>query len=134
MKKLIDKLERQKILAADEFLILLQKFSDAENSNYLAQKARAITQKHFDNKIYIRGLIEFTNYCRNDCFYCGIRKSNLNAQRYRLSNQEIFTCCEKGYALGFRTFVLQGGEDLYFTDEKLVEIISHIKKISVIAQ
>lgn len=128
MKKLIDKLERQKILAADEFLILLQKFSDAENSNYLAQKARAITQKHFDNKIYIRGLIEFTNYCRNDCFYCGIRKSNLNAQRYRLSNQEIFTCCEKGYALGFRTFVLQGGEDLYFTDEKLVEIISHIKK------
>ena len=66
--------------------------------------------------MYIRGLIEFTNYCKNDCYYCGIRKSNRSARRYRLDKEAVLDCCHKGYGLGFRTFVLQGGEDGYFTD------------------
>ena len=73
-------------------------------------------------------LIEFSNFCKNNCFYCGIRKDNLNVNRYRLSEDEIFECCKKGYDLGFRTFVLQSGEDLFFDDKKLVKIISRIKK------
>lgn len=79
--------------------------------------------------MYVRGLIEFTNYCKNDCLYCGIRKSNLNAIRYRLSKQDILECCKEGYNLGFRTFVLQGGEDLYFSDKKICDIVSSIKKL-----
>ena len=82
----------------------------------------------YGNKIYVRGLIEFTNYCKNDCFYCGIRRSNREAQRYRLTEEDILTCCAEGYELGFRTFVLQGGEDPFFTDEKIVHMIHEIKK------
>ena len=81
----------------------------------------------YGHDIYIRGLIEFTNYCKNDCLYCGIRRSNKNAERYRLSKDDIMLCCHEGYDLGFRTFVLQGGEDPYYTDEKMVDIISSIK-------
>ena len=80
-----------------------------------------------DMMCIIRGLIEFTNYCKNDCIYCGIRKSNLNACRYRLSETDIQNCCRTGYELGFRTFVLQGGEDPYFTDDKIVEIVKKIR-------
>ena len=88
----------------------------------------ALIQKlYYGNKIYIRGLIEFTNICKNDCFYCGIRKSNQNACRYRLTKEDILECCQIGYSLGFRTFVLQGGEDGYFTDEKMMDMISSIK-------
>lgn len=79
--------------------------------------------------MYIRGLIEFSNYCRNNCLYCGIRKSNRNAQRYRLTKWEILSCCKEGYELGFRTFVLQSGEDAFFTDEVIIDIISSIKRI-----
>jgi len=78
--------------------------------------------------VYLRGLIEFTNICRNDCLYCGIRKSNKNADRYRLSREEILQCSRAGYELGFRTIVLQGGEDPYFTDDKICDIVSSIKK------
>ena len=77
--------------------------------------------------VYIRGLIEFTNYCKNDCYYCGIRKSNKKAERYRLTEDEILSCCEAGYELGFRTFVLQGGEDPYYTDERMVKILLRMK-------
>lgn len=77
--------------------------------------------------MYIRGLIEFTNYCKNDCLYCGIRKSNANAQRYRLEKSEIMDCCKEGWDLGFRTFVLQGGEDGYYSDEKICDIVSSVK-------
>ncbi len=90
-------------------------------------KARKLREKYYGKDVYIRGLIEFTNYCKNDCFYCGIRRSNKNCSRYRLSEQEIYSCCEEGYKLGFRTFVLQGGEDNFYTDEKLCRIISYIK-------
>ena len=81
----------------------------------------------YGDAVYIRGLIEFTNYCRNNCYYCGIRRDNKNAVRYRLSREEILACCEEGYQLGFRTFVLQGGEDPYYTDALLCEIIAEIR-------
>jgi biotin synthase len=86
-----------------------------------------VRQEHYGHDVYLRGLIEFTNYCRNDCYYCGIRRSNRNASRYRLTKEQILCCCEEGYGLGFRTFVLQGGEDGYYTDELLVGIIKEIK-------
>ena len=93
----------------------------------LYSSAREMQLKHYGNRVFARGLIEFTNFCKNDCYYCGIRRSNRDACRYRLTKEQILTCCESGYALGFRTFVLQGGEDGAYTDEKIVEIVSTIK-------
>lgn len=101
---------------------------DQDLKEYLTAKARETAQRVYGKKVYIRGLIEFTNYCRNDCLYCGIRRSNSHAERYRLSREDIFQCCKTGYALGFRTFVLQGGEDPYFTDDIICEIVSGIKE------
>lgn len=126
MKDLIDKLEKNRVLNRDEFVLLLSNFTP-ETGDYLFQKARCISKRYFDNKIYVRGLIEFTNYCKNDCLYCGIRRSNSNAERYRLGKNEIMACCKKGYSLGFRTFVLQGGEDLRYTTEDLTGIVSVIR-------
>ena len=80
------------------------------------------------NAIYVRGLIEFTNFCRNDCYYCGIRRGNRQASRYRLTREEILECCKEGYALGFRTFVLQGGEDPWFDDDKIAGLVREIKE------
>ena len=85
-------------------------------------------EQYYGKDVYIRGLIEFTNYCKNDCYYCGIRRSNQNASRYRLDEAEILECCLLGYELGFRTFVLQGGEDGHFSDERLVKLVQAIKK------
>jgi biotin synthase len=127
MQSLIDKLHSQKILSKDEYVVLLNHFGK-EDAQYLFTKSRALADKFFDKKIFVRGLIEFTNFCKNDCYYCGIRKSNLNAQRYRLEKKDILMCCEQGYELGFRTFVLQGGEDLWYSNEKLIDIVSSIRK------
>lgn len=127
MNKLIDKLEKNRTLTKEEFVTLIKNISP-ENSEYLFDKARKTARKFFGSSIYMRGLIEFTNYCKNDCFYCGIRASNRNAQRYRLTNDEILSCCEQGYNLGFRTYVLQGGEDPYFTDDRIADIVSSIHK------
>ena len=85
-------------------------------------------RKTFGNRVYLRGLIEFTNYCKNDCYYCGIRCSNQKAERYRLTPEVILACCDAGYDLGFRTFVLQGGEDSWWTDDKLCSLIAAIKQ------
>jgi biotin synthase len=85
------------------------------------------TKKNYGNKIFIRGLIEISNICKNNCYYCGIRRSNSNCNRYRLQEEDILKCCEEGYDLGFRTFVLQGGEDAYYTDEVLEHLIRNIK-------
>ncbi len=93
----------------------------------LRRAADAVRCEYYGTDVYIRGLIEFSNYCKNDCLYCGIRRSNRCAERYRLSKEEILECCEEGYALGFRTFVLQGGEDPYFTDERICDIVSAIR-------
>lgn len=127
MKELVDKLERKGILTEEEFTELLECASE-ETKNYLFERARALRHQVYKHDIYIRGLIEFTNYCRNDCLYCGIRRSNSVAERYRLNKEQILECCRAGYELGFRTFVLQGGEDSYYTDEKIVDIIKAIKK------
>lgn len=116
-----------KKLTEEEFLELLRDRSQ-ESEECIRQRARELQQKHYGNRIYIRGLIEFTNYCKNNCYYCGIRAGNGHAVRYRLTQEEILHCCEKGYALGFRTFVLQGGEDPYFTDQRIVAMVEAIKK------
>ncbi len=128
MKQLIDKLYNNQTLEKEEFLTLLQQYEDKELSEYLHSLARGLSEESFGKDIYLRGLIEFTNYCKNDCYYCGIRSGNKNADRYRLSKEQILECCEVGYNLGFRTFVLQGGEDLAFKDEILVDIIKSMKK------
>ncbi len=124
---LIDTLEKKGTLERKELLYLLTHITP-ETSSYLFQKAVAVRKKYYGNKVYIRGLIEFTNICKNDCYYCGIRKSNPNADRYRLSKEDILSCCENGYKLGFRTFVLQGGEDGFYTDEVLCDIVSEIRR------
>ncbi len=103
--------------------------SNPQTEELLRQRAVAVRQQVYGKKVYIRGLIEFTNYCKNDCYYCGIRRSNKKASRYRLSIEEILDCCKRGYALGFRTFVLQGGEDGYYTDERLCHIIGEIRSL-----
>lgn len=100
---------------------------DKDLISSLYKSARECADRVYGREIYIRGLIEFTNYCKNDCFYCGIRRSNIASERYRLDKEQILSCCDNGYALGFRTFVLQGGEDAYFDDERLCDIISSIK-------
>lgn len=90
-------------------------------------EADKVRREHYGSDVYIRGLIEISSYCKNNCYYCGIRRGNKKAERYRLSEEEILSCCEEGYALGFRTFVLQGGEDPYYTDDKICNIIMNIK-------
>ncbi len=100
---------------------------DEEKAEYLYQKARQVSEPIFHKAVYLRGLIEFTNICKNDCYYCGIRCSNSNAERYRLTKEQILSCCEIGAKLGFKTFVLQGGEDPYYTDDKICDIVRSIK-------
>ena len=101
---------------------------DEETAEYLFSKARIRQSENFGKNVYLRGLIEFTNYCRNDCLYCGLRRSNLQCERYRLTKEQILDCCEQGYGLGFRTFVLQGGEDLHYKDSDICGIVSSIKE------
>lgn len=126
IKALIDKLEKYRQLSKEEWCTLIAGRTE-ETAEYLFERARYWQQKQFGNKVYTRGLIEFTNYCKNDCYYCGIRRSNCHAQRYRLSQEQILECCQTGYELGFRTFVLQGGEDGWFTQERLEAIVRTIK-------
>ncbi len=126
MNDIIEKLVSQNPLTHSEFVSLLDANSEALRDK-LADDANTLREKVFGTDIYIRGLIEFTNYCKNDCYYCGIRAGNSNAVRYRLTVDDILLCCEKGYDLGFRTFVLQGGEDPYFNDEKMVDIVARIR-------
>lgn len=127
MKELIDKLKKEHILTREEFYELLCGYNSL-TAAYVVEEARKVQLKEYGNKIFIRGLIEFTNHCKNNCFYCGIRRDNRNIERYRLTKDEILDCCDQGYRLGFRTFVLQGGEDGYFTDEIMADIIRSIKK------
>ncbi|MDD6345363.1 MAG: [FeFe] hydrogenase H-cluster radical SAM maturase HydE [Oscillospiraceae bacterium] len=101
--------------------------SDNSNNEVLRIRADEVRRKYYGNRVFVRGLIEISNICKNDCYYCGIRKSNRNISRYRLTEEEIYSCCETGYNLGFRTFVLQGGEDLYFSDIVLCRIVNNIK-------
>lgn len=125
MKKLIDKLFNDRNLSDDELKALITEMPEPE---YLFSKARERTSEVYGKKVFIRGLIEISNICKNDCLYCGIRKSNCKVSRYRLTPDEIISACENGFRLGFRTFVLQGGEDGFFTDDILAQIISKIKE------
>ena len=127
MIHLIDKLYKNTSLSKEEYQYLIENFTP-DISEYLFEKSREVRHKYYGHDIYVRGLIEFTNYCKNDCYYCGIRCSNRNADRYRLDKSDILECCKEGYSLGFRTFVLQGGEDTYFTDDRMTDIITEIKK------
>ena len=111
----------------DGDLLYLLEHRDPEAAELLRSRAQALCQEVYGRRVFIRGLIEFTNFCKNDCYYCGIRRSNPQAQRYRLSQEQILACCQAGYGLGFRTFVLQGGEDPWFTDERLCAIVRAIK-------
>ena len=110
----------------DEELKNLIEYDESINQD-LIKAADAVRREYYGDKVFLRGLIEFTNYCKNDCYYCGIRLSNKNATRYRLGKEDILNACEQGYELGYRTFVLQGGEDLTFTDKKMCDIVSSIR-------
>lgn len=127
MKELIERLERERDLTNAEFAVLLDQSSGADR-DFLFERACAVRDAHYGRKVYIRGLIELTNYCKNDCLYCGIRKSNVSCERYRLTKEQILSCCESGYALGFRTFVLQGGEDGWYTDERMTDIVRAMRQ------
>lgn len=126
LKYLIDNLKTQRSLTRDEWTALIVGRTP-ELAGYLFELARKERHLHYGHDVYVRGLIEFTNYCRNDCLYCGIRKSNPHVSRYRLSEEHILDCCRIGYDLGFRTFVLQGGEDGYYTRERMVHVIESIR-------
>ncbi len=128
MKKIAERYIKDTDITKEEWIELLQCAEDPDTVQGLAQEAVRIRKQYYGDKVYVRGLIEFTNYCKNDCYYCGIRRSNLHACRYRLSKEEILDCCREGYRLGFRTFVLQGGEDRWFTDERMAEIIRAIRE------
>lgn len=126
--EIIEKIESTGTASKHELAFLLETINDSELET-LRKKAQKKSLEHFSNKIYIRGLVELSSYCKNDCLYCGLRRSNKNAVRYRLTKEQILSCCSSGYALGFRTFVLQGGEDGYYTDEIMCDIVSSIKSL-----
>lgn len=124
--KIARKLVKQGYLEHDEYARLLANRNDKVRE-YLRSTAQEIAIENYGHDIFLRGIIEFTNTCRNDCYYCGIRKSNGKVDRYRLNPDRILHCCEIGYRIGLRTFVLQGGEDPYFTDDRMCELIRGIK-------
>ncbi len=124
--RLIDRLFAKHSLTVEEYEKLIE-LRSPEVTAYLTEKAVQKRKETYGNRVYIRGLIEISNICKNDCYYCGIRRGNKNCERYRLSEDEILECCREGYALGFRTFVMQGGEDAFFSNDVLCNIIRKIK-------
>lgn len=127
VERLIEKLFKTSSLGYDEIIYILDNL-DARNRELLFRYANIRRIENYGKKVYLRGLIEFSNYCKNNCMYCGIRRDNIKAERYRLTPEEILECCTTGYGLGYRTFVLQSGEDPFYTDDLLSHIISSIKE------
>lgn len=127
MIDLINKLEKERTLSVKEYEYLISN-RDEKTAQILAKKAVKARKNVYGNDVYIRGLIEISNICKNDCLYCGIRRGNKNCDRYRLSREQILSCCDEGYSLGFRTFVMQGGEDSCFSDDVICSIVSEIKR------
>lgn len=128
MRELIRKLDSQKELDREELVYMLSHRNDnPEDREYLFQLARERAIENYGHQIYLRGLIEFTNYCKNDCYYCGIRAGNNKAERYRLTEDQVMDCCDAGYGFGFRTFVLQGGEDPWYTDDRICHMVARIR-------
>lgn len=128
MKQLIDKLVSFHEATDQELIYILENMNE-ETRKYLYAQSNKLRTAWYGNKVYMRGLIEFTNYCKNNCLYCGIQANNKKVKRYRLSKEEILRCCEDGYRLGYHTFVLQGGEDLYYSDDRMVDLIQEIKNL-----
>lgn len=124
-RTIVDSLKNTANITRDDFSYLLT--CDGTDDEYLFEAARDIAEKVFHKEVYLRGLIEFSNYCSRNCYYCGIRGGNLNADRYRLTEKEILSCCEIGEKMGFKTFVLQSGEDPYYTDDIIVDLVRKIK-------
>lgn len=124
MKDSIERLKQMRDLPDEQLLQLIDHEGD---DTALFEAADQVRREHYGTDVFLRGLIEFTNYCKNDCYYCGIRRSNRCAERYRLTPEQILSCCENGYAMGFRTFVLQGGEDPRNTDEAICSLVDQIK-------
>ena len=123
INKIVDGLYNTKNASDEELKLLI----DTDKTDYLREKAVARRKEYYGTDVYTRGLIEFTNYCKNNCLYCGIRAANKIQERYRLTKEDILECCKEGYALGFRTFVLQGGEDTHYTDDMICDIVAAIK-------
>ena len=128
IEELIEKLARDHSLSLEEYAFLIRERSES-SALRLAALADEKRREVYGTDVYIRGLIEISNYCKNDCLYCGIRRSNKECDRYRLTSEEILLCCKEGYRLGFRTFVMQGGEDPYYTDDLLCDLISQVKSL-----
>lgn len=126
VKNLALKLAHEHELDRNEWIELIEG-QDDELYDFVAARARMVREEHYGKDVYVRGLIEFSNICKNDCYYCGIRKSNETVNRYRLTDEQILACCEIGYNVGYRTFVLQGGEDGYYTDERMCKLVSEIR-------
>lgn len=127
LRSIIERLIRGEKLSREDFFLLVKEKS-VELSDLLKKHATEKRKEIYGNSVYIRGLVEISNICKNDCLYCGIRSSNTKCERYRLSESDILSACREGYSLGFRTFVLQGGEDPYFSDERLIPLIKNIKR------
>ena len=128
MKELIDQLYKERNLDSNALCQLIALADDSQQELYLFEKARQKKEEVYQDKIYIRGLIELSNYCKNNCLYCGIRAVNTSIERYRLSKEQILDCTRYGHELGFRTFVLQGGEDPAYSDEEICDIVRQIKE------
>lgn len=128
MKELIDQLYKERNLDSNALCQLIALADDSQQELYLFEKARQKREEIYGNTIYVRGLIELSNYCKNNCLYCGIRAANTAIERYRLSKEQILDCTRYGYELGFRTFVLQGGEDPAYSDQYICDIVRQIKE------
>jgi len=126
IRDLIEKLYETNALEKEELVYIIKNLDD-DTKAQLFKRSLQTKEKHYGNTVYMRGLIEFTNICKANCSYCGVRSSNKLVDRYRLTEEQLMSCCIEGYRLGYRTFVLQGGEDSYFTDEILVDLIKKIK-------
>ena len=127
MKDIVDQIAATRDITPEQLARLLTT-NDREAIQHLYDTAHTTAQRHYGNKIFMRGLIEISNHCKNDCLYCGIRRSQLDVRRYRLTKEEILDCCQQGYTLGFRTYVLQGGEDGWFDDDRMCDIVATIRQ------
>ena len=127
MKEIIDHIVSTRNLTLEQFVGLMST-EDQSVVSHLFQQSHQLAQRVYGNKIFIRGLIEISNHCKNDCLYCGIRRSRTDVHRYRLSKEDILQCCQQGYGLGFRTFVMQGGEDGWFDDDRMCDIVATIRQ------